>query len=686
MVHLVTTIRVCLRQSSMGRLTRNLQRLAGVVLLAATVSAQNFDTSGNGTLHGDYFVREVLISGQNPATGTLTSAASAIGVVTFDGNGNYTFAGQVTSTASGSSTTPLNGTYQVGSNGLMNMTSLADQTDIVWGGVAAIGPSAFVASATEGSNVDIMIAIPAGSNVTNSALKGSYAAGAIDFLNADVTMVRDATFTLNPDGAGNLGALSVSGAAEDLGGTATTQTVTGATYSLSGEGSGTASFGAAASTQLVSGTKTFYISADGNIVLGGSPTGYDLLVGIRSLSGTATNATANSLYYIAGLENSYESGITPPNAVDAFYGSAIANGAGTTLFHNRFQNYSSGVYDYTFDGEYTVQSNGTITPDDLPWYQFTLGVNGQAYIATGLAPQGLYSLVVGFAAPTFSSGTGVYLKPTGVVNAGNFAPITNPIAPNEFITLFGSGLANSTVSAPKLPLPTSLGGVTVTINNVPAPLLYVSADQIEALVPASISPNNQVLYASVQVTNNKVASNPVTVYTSNTAPGVFALGEGGIGAAAAQDANAGYTTISAANPANVADTVVVYLTGLGAVSSSSAAPPAVGSAAPSSPLFSAIAPVNVDFNGVSAAYPDFAGLTPAAAGLYQINEAVPAGAGPGDTSFDLSTPDAYASQATVNISGSSQSSARFKTRRVRWMRPAGTAGAKGRTRSESAAP
>jgi uncharacterized protein (TIGR03437 family) len=674
----------------MGRLIRHLQILAGVLLLAATVLAQNFDTSGDGTLHGDYFVREVLISGQNPTTGTLTSAVSAIGVVTFDGKGNYTFAGQVTSSASGPSTKPLEGIYQVGSNGLMNMTSLADQTDIVWGGVAAIGPSAFVASATEGSNVDIMIAIPAGSNVTNNSLKGSYTAGTIDFLNADVTMVRDATFTLNPDGAGNLGTLSVSGAAENLGGTVTTQTVTGATYSLSGEGSGTASFGASSSGQLVSGTKTFYMSADGNIVLGGSPTGYDLLVGIRSLSGTATNATANSLYYIAGLENSYESGVTPPNAVDAFYGSANATGTGTTLFHNRFQNYASGVFDYTFDGEYTVSPTGTITPPDLPWYQFTLGVNGQAYIATGLIQQGLYSLVVGFAAPTFSSGTGVYLKPTGVVNSGNFAPITNPIAPNEFITLFGSGLAGSTVAATSLPLPNSLGGVTVSINGAPAPLLYVSAGQIEALVPASISAST--LYATVQVTNNNVASNPVMVYTSDTAPGVFATVEsvGGLNQfiAAAQDANAGYTTISPTNPANIADTIVVYLNGLGAVSSSSAAPPAVGSAAPSSPLFSTVAPVTIDFDGVAAANPAFAGLTPTAAGLYQINEVVPAGAGPGASYFDVATPDAYASQSTVNIAGSSQPAVRIKTRPVRLMRPAGTAGPgpKGRTRSESTAP
>ena len=421
----------------------------------------------------------------------------------------------------------------------MNMTSLADPTDVVWGGVAALGPSAFVASATEGSNVDIMIAIPAGSGGSNASFKGQYVTGYIDFLNADPTMVREANFGLTPDGAGNLGTLSVSGTAENLGGNPTTQTVSGATYTLAGEGSGTASFGAAASSQLISGSKTFYISADGNIVIGGSPSGFDLLVGLRGLTGVAPLNSINNIYYIAGLEDGYDPTQTPANALDAFYGSANANGQGTTLFHNRLQNFLSGVYDYTFDSEYsgTTLSN----PADLPWYQFTYAVNGKAFIATGRG--GLYSLFVGLASPTYS-GTGVYLNPMGVVNSGNFAPITNPIAPNEFITLFGTGLANGTVQATSLPFPTSLGNVSVAINGVKAALYYVSAGQIEALVPSSISPNNNAFYPRrSQVTNGSATSNPVTVYTANSAPGYSRLPGTGFYRRRRDCAN--YTTINA---------------------------------------------------------------------------------------------------------------------------------------------
>jgi uncharacterized protein (TIGR03437 family) len=637
--------------------------LLTIFLTSLTSSAQSFDTSGDATLQGDYFVREVLITGQNLTTGTLNSAVSATGVVTFDGKGGYKFAGQIRNSATGTTSPSLTGTYQVSSAGLMNMTSLADQTDTVFGGVAAIGPSAIVASATERTNVDILIAIPAGSNVTNGSLKGNYKAGLIDFFNADVTMTRQATFTLTADGAGNLGNVSVSGSAENLGSTQISQTVSGAAYSLSGEGSGTASFGGSTSAQLLSGTKTFYISKDGNIVLGGSPTGYDLIVGIRALSAPASNATASGLYYIAGLEDNYISSQTPPNAVDAFYGSANSNGAGTTLFHNRLQIYTSsvGVYDYTFDGEYTVQSDGTIAPADLPFYQFALGVNGQAFIATGQSSQGLYSLFVGFAAPAFASGTGVYLKPTGIVNSGSFAPITNPIAPNEFITLFGSGLANSPVSATTLPLPTTgLGGVTVSINGQPAPLLYVSPNQIEALVPSTVTPTVPACtgqlrcYATIQVTNNNVASNKVTVYTGITSPGVFTLSGNGIGPAAAQHAN--FTTITDSSQAVPGETIIVYMTGLGAVT------PAIpdGSAAPSNPLSSAIicpqgspqCGVLIDFQGDGRLTPGFVGLTPTAAGLYQINVAVPSGAGTGAAYFDVATPNAYTSQSTIALAAS----------------------------------
>jgi uncharacterized protein (TIGR03437 family) len=503
-----------------------------------------------------------------------------------------------------------------------------------------------VASATENGTADLMVAIPAGTTVSAAALNGNYTAGYIAFPGADVTQVREASFNFSANGAGALSNVTVSGAALNLGGNVATQSISAATYTLAGTGSGTLNLGAASSSQILSGSLTFYLSADGNIFFAGTPGGYDLIVGSRAFSGTASNSNWNNIYLTAGLEDSV-SGTT--HSLDAFYGSWNSNGQGVSIAHDRYNILSpSSLFDYTFDSQTAVQPNATSAPADVP-YQFTLGAGGQVFIATGT--QGLYSLMVGLAAPPFS-GPGVYLNPLGVVNAANFAPITNPIAPGEIIALFGSGLASSTVSATTLPLPTSLDNVQVTINGTPAPLVYVTPTQIAAVVPQAIDPSS-VYYATIVVTNNNTPSNPVTVYTNYTSPGLYATSNGGVGPAAAELSN--YSLLTASNPANIGSTVLFYATGLGQVS------PAVadGAAAPSNPLAYAT-DTDAVFIGGQPENIIFDGLTPGLAALYQVNATVVQGT-PGGTEFsDLSTPDGYTSETTIQVGGGT-GSARSRT-------------------------
>jgi len=627
--------------------SRSFHMVAATLIAVAQLYAQNADSSGDNLLNGDYFVRQVLMTGTT--AGNVTAATSVIGVVTFNGKGTYTFKGQSNSLASGANASvSLTGTYNVGSNGFLRMQGLADQTVFEFGGVGSVGPSAFVASATEGFDVDIMIGIPAGSNVSNASFTGSYTGGSLDFSGASITAVRQATFNLTSNGAGSLGTVSLSGAGADLGNTQLNQTAANVTYTLSGEGSGTINFGATATGQLVSGTKQFYLSSDGNIILGGSPTGFDFFVGIRSLTSPATNATATGGYYMAAFEDQVDPTGKSVNIIDAFYGSANATGTGTSLFHNRTQSLQFNVYDFTYSSQYSIAANGTIPSSTGTPYQFAFGANGQAFIATGntAGSPPLYSLTLGLAMPKFS-GSGVYLSPNGIVSTASFAPNTNPIAPGEIITLFGTGLATAIVSQPSYPLPTTLGGVKVTINGTPAPLIYVSPTQINALVPMAISPSNGVAYATFQVTNNSTASNSVTVYTSNSSPGVFA-NPNAVGAALAEHAN--YVPISASSPANPNETIILYVGGLGAVS------PAVtpdGTPAPASPLSTVNdQDVHVDFSGALAASPlPFAGLTPLFAGLYQINVTVPSSAG-SNVYVDIGTSDGYTSEATMSINSS----------------------------------
>ncbi len=529
-----------------------------------------------GSLKGDYFIREILLTGG--ASGSITAAASVIGIATFDGKGSYTFKGQGNFTSGGAvASVSLSGTYGVAANGFLKISSPAqtflDPTmpDEDFGGISPVGLSAFVASATEQTNVTMLVAIPAGSNVTSGAFKGAYTAGSIDYPNASITDVREGSFTLNSDGAGNIGTVAIAGSGALLpsgtnGGAALNQTDLLVNYTLAGEGSGTINFGAAANSQLVSGSKVFYISADGNIILGGSATGYDMIVGIKALpAGTGTNATANGDYFMAALEDEVDPTGQFTNLADAYYGSVNALGTGTALFHNRFQTLQFLVYDYTVDSTlFNVSPSGLIPAGGDTPYSYTFGDAGQAYIALGdTVNTSNYSLTLGLAMQKFS-GSGVYLSPNGIVSSANFAPITKPISPNELITLFGSfgsGLGNG-IPATNLPLPTKLGPVSVTINGVLAPLDYVSATQIIAQVPSSVSPGNSQFYAVVQVTNNNVASNAVTVYTSNTAPGVFA-NPVAVGTAAVQHGN--YAPVTAASPAAANETIIIYTGGLGAV-------------------------------------------------------------------------------------------------------------------------
>lgn len=635
---------------------RSLLFFPAVLLLATSAHGQSFDNSAVGSIHGDYFVREVLISGQN-ANGTISAAKSVIGTVTFDGKGNFSFKGQSAASSSPGTATSVTstGTYEAAANGFFEMTSLADNLDTCYGGISALGPSAIVASATEGdtagnNNVDLLIAIPAGANTSNATLKGSYSAGFIDFLNADVTMVREGTFTATADGAGNFGNVPVSGVAANLGGTTTSQTVNGVTYSLSGEGSGSINFGGASSSQLLSGAKNFYISADGNFVLGGSPGGFDLMVGMRSLGAPAANSTFSGVYYTGALEDFLtpaSSGVAATHAIDGFYGSTNSNGLGTLITHNRYQSFSQSVFDYTYDSQFTVAASGSFAPSDTT-YQFTLGVNGQAFIAIGTGDPvngTLYSLQAGFGAPKFS-GPGVYLNPLGIVNAGNFAPVTNPIAPLEVITLYGTGLAGATVKAPSLPLPTTLGSTQVLINGQAAPLYYVTPTQIAAQVPLTVGPSNNNFYGTVQIVNGGTMSNTVTVYTADSAPGVFSAGGNGVGPAAAQHSN--YSLITSASPATIGETVVLYASGLGSVTPSVAA----GAAAGSNPVSATDQTIFVDFSGQQETVA-FAGLTPGLAGLYQLNTTIVSGTATGSAPLytNVSTNDGYTSMTQIYVAG-----------------------------------
>jgi uncharacterized protein (TIGR03437 family) len=267
------------------------------------------------------------------------------------------------------------------------------------------------------------------------------------------------------------------------------------------------------------------------------------------------------------------------------------------------------------------------------------GDGGQAFLEVGTGT--FYSLTPGLGAEY--TGSNPFLDPLKVWNAANLAPITNAVAPGEFVSLFGSGLCSVTEGAPSLPLPTTLGNVQVSVNGVFAPISYVSPNQINILVPYEISGG----YATFQVSSGLGLSNAVTLYERDTASGVFTSTAGGfapgVGPAAALHAD--FSPVTQSDPARVGETLQLYVTGLGAVN------PAVadGAAALVKPLSLVVADIGVFVDGQNATV-TFKGLAPGFAGLYQVNFVVPSGVSSGQlVGLSVSTPDALTNEAKLYI-------------------------------------
>ncbi|MDQ6663866.1 MAG: hypothetical protein M3Z23_05695, partial [Acidobacteriota bacterium] len=195
-----------------------------------------------------------------------------------------------------------------------------------------------------------------------------------------------------------------------------------------------------------------------------------------------------------------------------------------------------------------------------------------------------------------------------VVNAASFQP--DKIAPGSIISLFGTNLAQGTASALDVPLPKSLGGVSLSVKGVAAPLFYVSPTQINAQIPFEAAPGPTSLILSVAGTNS-----PTTTFigTESTAPGLFQYGQN---RAVVQNQDGSVNDMAhSAVPGTV---ITAYLTGQGTVDN----PVATGSSAPDAPLSRPMALVASSIGGQGAQV-EFAGLAPGFVGLLQVNLRVP---------------------------------------------------------------
>jgi uncharacterized protein (TIGR03437 family) len=176
----------------------------------------------------------------------------------------------------------------------------------------------------------------------------------------------------------------------------------------------------------------------------------------------------------------------------------------------------------------------------------------------------------------------VALAHNAVVNAASLAP--DPLAIGTLIEIDGSGLSDTTLSAPdenQQPLPTTLGGVQVFLNGSALPLLSVSPTEVRTQIPYTLDESAAVsLYVRTQHTDGQVTiSNAVALRTAPATPGLFGFGgpeprQGMILHAATNSADGAGTPVTAADPARPGEQLIVWATGLGTLDSD--APPHAG--------------------------------------------------------------------------------------------------------------
>jgi len=246
----------------------------------------------------------------------------------------------------------------------------------------------------------------------------------------------------------------------------------------------------------------------------------------------------------------------------------------------------------------------------------TLGFSGDGGLATSAAFDGAINATVDSQGVVYFSDernarvrklTPAQIVAEGVTNAGTLK--AGPVAPGEIVSIFGfdlgpaAGVGLQVDASGKVT--TDLGGTRVLFDDIPAPLVYVSANQVNVIVPYAVA---GAASTKVQVSYQGRVTNTITLPVTAASPGVFAItnSDGGVN--------------SAANPSAQEGVLVIYATGEGQTS-----PGGVDGSVATAVFPKPVLPVSVTAGG-QAAEVLYAGAAPGfVAGVMQINLRVPAG-------------------------------------------------------------
>jgi uncharacterized protein (TIGR03437 family) len=264
----------------------------------------------------------------------------------------------------------------------------------------------------------------------------------------------------------------------------------------------------------------------------------------------------------------------------------------------------------------------------------------------------------------------------GVVNSASQQPV---LSCGELVSIYGSNLgtgpvapagsysvlpgnATATFSRQPLsfdPLSNAYGGyggtatgnaTTVTFNQLPAPLLYVGPNQINAVVPCAAE-GDASGNVPVVVTHDGQASPPFLVPIAATSPGLFTVAPNGRGQGAIQNVDpqtGAVTPNSPSNPAAKGSTIVLWGTGNGGFSQ---IPPdgVIITDVLTPPYYVVTRAISLTIGGQPAKIL-YAGAAPNQVfGLLQVNAVVPSGIGSGPQPVVLTITGSDNSQQAVTV-------------------------------------
>jgi uncharacterized protein (TIGR03437 family) len=272
----------------------------------------------------------------------------------------------------------------------------------------------------------------------------------------------------------------------------------------------------------------------------------------------------------------------------------------------------------------TVTGGGSVQQASGPTDNYGISAASVLQMGPSLGEQIFRAAINGTTTALSFYGTARLPQINGISNAASGQ--TGPQAPGSYISIYGSGLADSLAVFKTPYLPASLSGLSVSFwvqNQVwaPAAIHFVSPGQVNVQVPWEVAGQKSV---TMWLTIDGVSTADQIVIIQDAAPAGFSYVEPSTGKSLAAALDLTYSLIGTANPARRGSVIQLYANGLGPLDHT----PAAGEPAPGAePLarLQTLPAVTIGGNNHPATV-TFGGLAPYIVGLYQLNVQIPSDA------------------------------------------------------------